>query len=174
MVDIDSTVLKKAGHQPGQPKTGGRKAGTPNRLSQRALLDLARLKGDPPHIALLKIGRDEQQPIAIRVSALGFCAPFFQPRLAPRPLYVDPPVSIGELKDTCSVTEAAARVIAKTSSGELDLESGKFLLEAIGTFAKLYESQVLEMRVMALEEQLRAANSTRTPIEGPLLQVVGE
>jgi hypothetical protein len=82
MVDIDSTIQPpkvRCGHRPGAPKTGGRKKGTPNNLTRQALLDLQMAGGDPPHLALLKIGREEKYPLAIRVSALGFCAPYFQP-----------------------------------------------------------------------------------------------
>jgi hypothetical protein len=82
---VDITMSVEAGRPPGvgpstRRKTGGRKKGTPNHLSRQSLLDLQLAGGDPPHLALLKIGRNEQHPIAIRVSALGFAAPYFQAR----------------------------------------------------------------------------------------------
>jgi hypothetical protein len=71
-----------------------------------------------------------------------------------------------------SAADAAAKVIAKTNSGELDMQSGKWLLDGIERFAKLYEQEVLEQRVLAIEAQLRLAGGSATLTEGPLLQVV--
>ncbi|HEX4716373.1 MAG TPA: hypothetical protein VH164_15745 [Ktedonobacteraceae bacterium] len=67
--------------QAGKQKTGGRVAGTPNILSRRALMELAKLGLDPPHITLVKIGNDMNNPLALRVAALGYAAPYYQPRM---------------------------------------------------------------------------------------------
>jgi hypothetical protein len=50
---------------PGRAKTGGRQHGSANILTQKALLDLAKEGGDPPHIALLKIGRNTKNPLSV-------------------------------------------------------------------------------------------------------------
>jgi hypothetical protein len=145
----------------GKTKTGGRRPGVINHLSQKALVELARLGTDAPHLALLKIGHDTKNPLPVRVAALGYAAPYFQPRLAPSPPRVEHPVSFDEIRDTVTATEAAAKVIAATNKGEIDIESGKFLLDSINSFSRLYEQQVLELRVMAIEAQLRVQADAR-------------
>jgi hypothetical protein len=158
-------------HRIGKPKTGGRTAGTPNNLTRQALLDLAKEGGVPPHILLLRIGRDEKNPLALRVCALGFAAPYFAPKMsAPAPRIIRP-VDIQELKDAESAADAAARVIAKANAGEIDLEAAKFLLDSIEKFSTIYERQQLEARVMQLEEQLRQS-AGRSTIEGTTLIVI--
>jgi hypothetical protein len=157
----------QAGHpnRAGKPKTGGRTAGTPNNLTRRALLDLAKEGGVPPHIMLLRIGRDKRNPLALRVSALGYAAPYFAPRMSPPAARIVRPIDIQELKDAQSAADAAARVIVKANSGEIDMEAAKFLLDSLERFSAMYERQRLEERVMQLEEQLRSS-ATRSTIEG--------
>jgi hypothetical protein len=70
------------------------------------------------------------------------------------------PVDLDELRDAENAASAAAKVIANANSGEIDMEAGKFLLDAIDKFAHLYERQQLEERVM----QLEAAASKRSAL----------
>jgi hypothetical protein len=135
------------------------------------LLDLAKEGGVPPHIMLLRIGRDEKNPLALRVSALGFAAPYFAPKMSAPAARIIRPVDLDELRDAESAASAAARVIAKANAGEIDLEAAKFLLDAIDKFSHLYERQQLEARVMQLEEQLRAS-AGRSTIESTTLTVI--
>jgi hypothetical protein len=160
-----------SGGRPGREKTGGRRAGSTNILTRQALLDRAKVGGDLPHIALLKIGLNKRNSLAIRVQALGYAAPYFQHRMATPAARIIRPVDLDELKDAESAASAAAKVIAKTNSGEIDMEAGKFLLDAIDKFSHLYERQQLEERVMQLEAQLRA-NAGRSTIEGTTLTVI--
>jgi hypothetical protein len=132
-----SAQAAEAGHPPGRKKTGGRQPGTANHLTQKALLELAKLGGDAPHLALLKIGRDMSHPIAVRVTALGLAAPYFQPRMLPPAARIIRPIDIEELRDAASAADAAARVIAKANAGEIDLEAAKFLLDSIEKFSAL-------------------------------------
>jgi hypothetical protein len=155
----------------GKPKTGGRTAGTPNNLTRRALLDLAKEGGVPPHVMLLRIGRDKSNPLALRVSALGFAAPYFAHKMAAPAARIIRPVDLQELKDAASAADAAARVIVKANSGEIDMEAAKFLLDSLERFSAMYERQRLEERVMQLEEQLRQS-AQRSVIEGMTLTVI--
>jgi hypothetical protein len=86
------------------------------------------------------------------------------------PTFVIKPAGIGELRDISSASEAAAKVIAKADAGDLNIESAKFLLDSIERFAKLYEQQVLEMRVLAIEQQL--ALNARTDSDARTLRVI--
>jgi hypothetical protein len=150
----------------GKKKTGGRVSGTPNILSRQALLDLAKLGGDPPHIALLKIGRDMNNPLSIRVQALGYCAPYFIPRMSPPAARIVRPVDIDDLRDAATASDAAAKVIAKANAGEIDLEAAKFLMDAIEKYSHLQEREILEARVNAIEDALRqAANRGSTEVQ---------
>jgi hypothetical protein len=147
-------------------------AGVPNGLTKQALLELAKLGGDPPHIALLMIGRDTANHITVRVQALGLAAPYFQPRMAAPAARIINPVDLDDLRDATSASEAAAKVIAKANSGEIDLEAAKFLMDSIEKYAMLYEREQLQQRVMVLEEQMRA-NAHQSPmVDVPILSVV--
>jgi hypothetical protein len=155
----------------GKPKTGGRQSGSANILTRKALLDLVKEGGVPPHVMLLRIGRDEKNPLALRVSALGFAAPYFAPKMSAPAARIIRPVDIQELKDAQSAADAAARVIAKANAGEIDMEATKFLLDSLERFSAMYERQQLEARVMQLEAQLRA-NAGQSTIEGTTLTVI--
>jgi hypothetical protein len=120
---------------------------------------------------LLKIGRNLQNPLTIRVQALGLAAPYFQPRMAAPAARIVRPIDLQELKDAQSAASAAARVIVKANEGTIDLEAAKFLLDAIEKYSHLYERQQLEERVMQLEEQLRQS-AGRSTIEGSTLTVI--
>jgi hypothetical protein len=157
--------------RPGREKTGGRRAGTTNILTQKALLDLAKEGGVPPHIALLRIGRNTKNPLALRVQALGYAAPYFQWRMGTPAARIIRPVDLDELRDAESAASAAAKVIAKANAGEIDMEAAKFLLDSIEKFSHLYERQQLEERVMQLEEQLRQS-AQRSTVEGTVLSVI--
>jgi hypothetical protein len=132
---------------------------------------MAKLGGDPPHIALLKIGRDTKNPLALRIQALGYAAPYFQWRMGTPAARILRPVDLDELRNAESAASAAAKVIAKTNSGEIDMEAGKFLLDAIEKYSHLYERQQLEERVLQLEEQLRQS-AQRSVVEGTILSVI--
>jgi hypothetical protein len=153
------------GRSKGIPKSGGRAPGAHNILTRKALLDLANEGGVPPHIMLLRIGRDKRNPLALRVSALGFAAPYFAHKMAPPAVRIVRPIDLQELKDAQSAADAAAHVITKANAGEIDLEAAKFLLDSLERFSAMYERQRLEERVMQLEEQLRSS-ATRSTIEG--------
>jgi hypothetical protein len=168
-----SALAGQAGrpNRAGKPKTGGRQPGSANILTRQALLDLAKEGGVPPHIMLLRIGRDKKNPLALRVSALGFAAPYFAPKMSAPAARIVRPIDIQELKDAESAAHAAARVIEKANAGEIDLEAAKFLLDSLERFSAMYERQQLEARVMQLEDQLRSSASART-MEGTVLSVI--
>jgi hypothetical protein len=157
--------------QPGRAKTGGRQPGTANNITQKALLELVKLGGDPPHLALLKIGRDMTHPITVRVTALGLAAPYFQPRMAAPAAKIIDPVDMGDIRDAPSAAEAAAKVFNKVNAGKLDIECGEFLLDGIERYAQLYEREQLQMRVLVLEEQMRA-RAQESVVDVPVLSVI--
>jgi len=65
-------------------KTGGRKAGTPNKSTaeRKARVEAAAAEGVTPIEFLLGVMRDEERPMASRIDAAKCVAPYLHPRLA--------------------------------------------------------------------------------------------
>lgn len=63
-------------------KTGGRKKGTPNKaISKLPYIPALADKGEAPRDFLLRVMRDEQQPMEMRVTAAKAAAPYCHPQL---------------------------------------------------------------------------------------------
>jgi hypothetical protein len=78
--------MARTGRPVGYPKSGGRKAGTPNRRTQE-LVDTAEGQGMLPHELLAAVARGEEIDGVIpsfeqRIDAAKACAPYFAPRLS--------------------------------------------------------------------------------------------
>ena len=63
-------------------KTGGRRAGTPNKASARRAAAIA-VSGETPVDFLVRVMRDEARPMTERIDAAKAVAPFVHSRLGP-------------------------------------------------------------------------------------------
>jgi hypothetical protein len=127
----------------------GRAKGALNKRTVEAQEALAKLGGDPPHVALLEIGRDEKTSEAGRISALAACSAFFQPKMAPLPpppRYIENPVGL-DLTDAHSALLATAAIGRKLDKGEIAIESADALLRVVRTFANLFNVVELQREV---------------------------
>lgn len=70
-----------AGRLKGQPKTGGRKAGTPNRVTAQRAAEIA-ASGLTPLDYMLAVLRDDAAEVARRDDMAKAAAPYCHPRLA--------------------------------------------------------------------------------------------
>ena len=70
-----------AGRPPGTPKTGGRQKGTPNKTTAAREAEIAST-GLTPLAYMLKVLRDEQEELGIRLDAAKAAAPYVHPKLA--------------------------------------------------------------------------------------------
>jgi hypothetical protein len=78
--------MARTGRPVGYPKSGGRKAGTPNKRTQE-LIDNAEGAGLLPHELLAAVARGEEIDGVVptfeqRIDAAKACAPYFAPRLS--------------------------------------------------------------------------------------------
>jgi hypothetical protein len=146
----DNEVPKKRnlGNRTNRRHTGRPLGTRPQRLREREE-QMKRLGGDPPHIALLKIGRDETQPMSVRTPALAAAAQFFAPRYAPLPLprFLAGAPDLGRLTDAQSAVVFVAGVVESARTGKLDAEWTRLFLDAADVFVRLYDKLNLETEV---------------------------
>jgi hypothetical protein len=119
---------------------------------------LKQLGGDPPHIALLKIGRDEKLDLSVRTPALAAAAPFFAPRYGPMPpsrFLADAP-DLGRLTDAVSAVAFVGSVVESARTGKLDAEWTRLFLDAADVFVRLHDKVKIETEIEHIRE-LRVA-----------------
>jgi hypothetical protein len=88
--DIDSTSARMLHMErpptapPRRPKTGGRKAGTPNKrtVERQRALDAIKASGKDPMSFFADLLRNETAPLELRFQAAKELAPFVHPKLA--------------------------------------------------------------------------------------------
>jgi hypothetical protein len=137
----------------------GRPLGTRPRFIRERERLMKELGGDPPHVALLKIGRDDKIELAMRTSALAAAAPFFAPKYGPMP----PPRFLAEAPDLGRLTDAASAVVFVASvvecarTGKLDAEWTRLFLDAADVFVRLRDKVELEVEVERHRELALAA-----------------
>jgi hypothetical protein len=114
----------------------GRPPGTRPRIIRESLELLKQLGGDPPHVALLKLSRDEKIDLPLRAQMAAWCAPYFASKQAPTPppRFLDASPELGELTDAASALRFTARIAEQVQAGKLDVELAKFF----GNLASLY------------------------------------
>lgn len=69
------------GRPKGHPKTGGRQKGTPNKATAARAAEIA-ASGLTPLDYMLKVMRDEDEVLDVRLDAAKAAAPYVHPRLA--------------------------------------------------------------------------------------------
>jgi hypothetical protein len=76
------SLTGQGGRPPGLPKTGGRKRGTPNRVSLTLRENLQAI-GCDPGVGVAKIAEDPKNPAAVRLQAYAILMPHIYPKLKP-------------------------------------------------------------------------------------------
>jgi hypothetical protein len=80
VTDAPPPARARQGRPPGLPKTGGRKKGTPNKVKGKATLERQAMAavsaGETPLEFLLRVMRDVQQPMDVRIGAAKAAAPY--------------------------------------------------------------------------------------------------
>jgi hypothetical protein len=120
----------------------------PRFIKEREAL-MAKLGGDPPHVALLKIGRDEKLELSMRTSALAAAAPFFAPKYGPLspPRFLSGEPDLGRLTDAQSAVVFVAGVVESARTGKLDAEWTRLFLDAADVYVRLYDKLRLEAEI---------------------------
>jgi hypothetical protein len=121
---------------------------------------MRQLGGDPPHVALLKIGRDENQPSSVRTPALAAASQFFAPKYAPMPMprfLADAP-DLGRLTDAASAVVFVASVVEGARTGKLDVEWTRIFLDAADVFVRMHDKLNLEIEVERYRELAQIDN----------------
>jgi hypothetical protein len=136
----------------------GRAPGVTTRRIRETQELLAQLGGDPPHIALLKIGRDEKLDMSMRTSALAACAPFFASRYGPMapPRFLTDAPDLGRLTDAASAVAFVGSVVESARTGKLDAEWTRLFLDAADVFVRLHYTVKIETEIEHIRE-LRVA-----------------
>jgi hypothetical protein len=141
----------------GRGKHGNHKGRAPGvttrRIRERDAL-MKELGGDPPHVALLKIGRDEKLELPLRTSALAAAAPFFFPKYAPMPsprFLTDAP-DLGRLTDAVSAVAFVGSVVESARTGKLDAEWTRLFLDAADVFVRLHDKVKIETEIEHIRE----------------------
>ena len=139
---------RNRGNRTDRRHTGGVPGTRPRFIREREEL-MKQLGGDPPHVALLKIGRDVKLNMSVRIPALAAASQFFAPKyapMAPPRLLTDAP-HLGRLTDASSAVVFVASVVECARTGKLDAEWTRLFLDAADVFVRLYDKLNLETEV---------------------------
>lgn len=133
----------------GSGNPGGAKKGV-KRLRTRLLEEKMEIAGYDPFDALIAVATDEEVPLEIRVRVhMGFLYPKRKPQNEP----VDIP--LGNPKTLPELAEAQSKIVSYISKGELSADNGKALSDIIEVQRKAIESEELENRLIALENEIK-------------------
>lgn len=132
-----------------EAKRGGRVAGVRNKRTL-AMLELAE-KGETPVAFGLRLMRDEEQPLDIRLHGAKLVAPYVHPRPQPEPRLVEFALP-DDIKTPESLLNIHASIMQATAEGSLALEDAKDLSAMLETHRRLVETVDLESRISKLEK----------------------
>lgn len=138
-------VRRKGGFQPGQianPK--GRPKGSKNKRT--LLAEQLEAKGKDLAAAIIQKALDGD------TMAMGLVLARVQPPL--RATYE--PVAF-DLDRSLTLTEQAGQIIEAISKGQLSVDQGKMLLDALGTYASLKQVDELAAEILAIKQRLEAS-----------------
>lgn len=133
-------------------KTGGRKKGSRNKLTERTLA-LAN-DGESPLELMVRISRDSAVDIAVRLNAARWAAPYLHPRPFP-----EMPTAKFNLPESISTAEglmlAHAGILRVVAEGELEVPLARDLSAIIESQRRLVETLELESRIAQLEKEMQ-------------------
>ena len=128
----------------------GRPQGSRNRLTEETLALAS--DGESPLALLIRVSRDTEQDLPVRLNAARWAAPF----LHPKP-YPEQPVVSFRLPDTITtaagLTEAHAEILKAVADGELAVTLARDLSAILETQRRLVETADLETRIAKLEQR---------------------
>jgi hypothetical protein len=129
----------------------GRRPGCKNRLT-RETLALAE-GGETPCAFALRIMRDEQQALELRLNAARIAAPYLHPKPQPegRIVAFDLPEEIGTATALASFHVILLRAVG---SGELALDEARDIITIIESHRRMIETVELEERLSRLEKTM--------------------
>lgn len=128
----------------------GRRQGSRNKRTEQtlALADV----GESPLALMVRVSRDKNQDLPMRLNAARWAAPF----LHPKP-YPEQPVVSFRLPETITtatgLTEAHAEILKAVADGELAVTLARDLSAILETQRRLVETADLEARVAKLEQR---------------------
>lgn len=132
-------------------KTGGRKHGSRNKLTERTL-SLAR-GGETPLEFMVRISRDSAIDMAVRLNAARWSAPYLHPKPFP-----EMPTARLNLPESISTAEglmvAHAEILRAVAAGDLEIPLARDLSTILESQRRLVETLNLETRIERLEKEL--------------------
>jgi hypothetical protein len=152
----DGEVVQKQnlGNRTSRRNRAGPPLGTRPRFIRERERLMKELGGDPPHVALLKIGRDEAIDLPMRTSALAAAAPFFAPKYGPLtpPRFLAGAPDLGRLTDAQSAVGFVASVAECARAGKIDAEWARIFTDIADVFVRLHDRVSLELEVSRRRE----------------------
>jgi hypothetical protein len=129
----------------------GRRPGCKNRLT-RETLALAE-GGETPCAFALRIMRDEQQALELRLNAARIAAPYLHPKPQPegRVVVFDLPEEIGT---AAALAKLHVNLLRAVGSGELALDEARDIITIIESHRRMIETVELEERLSRLEKTM--------------------
>jgi hypothetical protein len=127
----------------GKPRypNSGRRAGTPNKSSERAKRLIA--EGDDAAIVRQTVANAKVGDVASQALYYRFLRP-----PTPKPKYIDRPVDLKPVANAKEALAQLAEIVVRVSTGELDLEGSQALVEGLKAFITAYSAVELEDEVM--------------------------
>ena len=132
-------------------KTGGREAGTRNRRTE-ALLALAEA-GETPCGFALRIMRDADQPIDIRLHGARIAAPYIHPK--PYPLAETVTLDLPDTSTPEGVKKASAEILRAVANAEVPVSTGRDVMAIVDGHRRNIELIDIVARLEALETARR-------------------
>ena len=133
-------------------KTGGRRNGSRNKLTERTL-SLAR-GGETPLEFMVRISRDSAIDTVVRLNAARWASPY----LHPKP-FAEMPVAKFNLPESISTAEglmaAHAGILRAVAAGELEVSLARDLSTILESQRRLVETIELESRIVQLEKEIQ-------------------
>ena len=126
----------------------GRPKGSRNKVTAATLALLE--DGESPLALLVRISRDQEQELGLRMNAARWVAPYLHPRPFP-----EMPTAEFELPDDLSKPEALQQdhenIMRAVATGELEVPLAKDLSAILESHRRILETTELEARLSALE-----------------------
>lgn len=137
-----------------QPGQSGNPAGAPKghkKLRTRMLEEKLEACGYDPLQALIDVAQDKDTPIEIKVRVDMDLMAFLYPKRKPQSEPIEIP--LGNVKTLSELSEAQSIVIKHTAEGHIAPDSGKIISELIEASRKALETEEIEKRLLALEQE---------------------
>lgn len=138
------------GAQPGE-RRGGRMPGTRNKRTLGTLELIG--DGESPCSFAIKLMRNEEQALNVRLEAARIAAPYIHPRPQPqgRTVSFELPEDVGS---SAALAQIHASILRAVATSELSVDEAKDISAIIETHRRTIESVELEIRIARLEKTM--------------------